>query len=491
MNAERSARSNPECARQSLSTDLACRGRSRPDIDCPPREPASDGLSAAAHSSPPSGGAACRAWLGLAAIVASLVLPTTSRARADDQDGDGTPVTQATPDAEWDAAFSRSEGWTGGDVAGTVDLGDGRTLWMFGDSWIGKVSDGRHAPDARLINNSIAIQTQPAARRGQTPAPADLQFYWGPGDDQQHPTPWLVPAAHAAGQESSTDDANHLHGWYWCTGGGAVVGGPDARPRLIVFLFQVGKQQGETGVWAFKSIGGALATIDDLSQPVDKWQPRQVRIPHVVDTDAAKANSRLRETSWGVAALRQADSDGKQWLYVYGIRNESPLDRQLLVARVAEHSVDQFDAWRFYAGQQNWTADAAAAVPIARNLTNELSVEPVKIGDRPALIMVHSEALFGRRIFLRSAVAPQGPWTEPAEIYSVDEIDRQRSYFTYAAKGHWQLSRPHELLVTYVVNAHDFGEMAADARIYRPRFVRVPLEKYLPRAAAGHGPAGE
>ena len=46
--------------------------------------------------------------------------------------------------------------------------------------------------------------------------------------------------------------------------------------------------------------------------------------------------------------------------------------------------------------------------------------------------------------------------------------------FCYAAKGHPELSlTPDELIITYVANSTDFYKMAADARLYRPRFIRV------------------
>jgi hypothetical protein len=70
-----------------------------------------------------------------------------------------TPGTRgaSTPDSDWDAAFTRTSGWTGGDVAGSIDLGVGSTLWVFGDSWIGDIAKGKHAPGSRLVNNSIAV----------------------------------------------------------------------------------------------------------------------------------------------------------------------------------------------------------------------------------------------------------------------------------------------------------------------------------------------
>jgi hypothetical protein len=94
--------------------------------------------------------------------------------------------------------------------------------------------------------------------------------------------------------------------------------------------------------------------------------------------------------------------------------------------------------------------------------------------------MVHSEPPLGRKIFVRTANRPEGPWSDPKCVYSVPEVDRNAAYFAYAAKGHLQLSRPDELLITYLVNAHDFGAMVRDASIYRPRFIRVPLKAILP-----------
>jgi hypothetical protein len=247
----------------------------------------------------------------------------------------------------------------------------------------------------------------------------------------------------------------------------------------VVFLFHIGKAEGRTGVWAFKSLGGALAMIDNFDQPIEKWHVEQHEIPAAVSTDMAKTDAALRETSWGMATHRQP-ADGKDApgvLYVYGIRNQSPLDRQLLLARVPAGAVHESGKWRFYAGDGKWSSRLQDAASIAGDLVNELSVEECAVEGRPLLIMVHSEAVLGRHIFVRTASRPEGPWTRPVPVYSVPELDRNRSYFTYAAKGHLQLSRQGELLISYVVNSHDFWAMFKDATIYRPRFIRVPLHQ--------------
>ena len=101
--------------------------------------------------------------------------------------------------------------------------------------------------------------------------------------------------------------------------------------------------------------------------------------------------------------------------------------------------------------------------------------------NKRSFVMVQSEANLGKRIQIRTAPKAYGPWSAPVAIHTVTDVERDRSYFTYAAKGHARFSQPGELLVTYVVNATDFGIAFRDAEIYRPRFIRVPIESFWPR----------
>jgi hypothetical protein len=396
--------------------------------------------------------------LNIKCVVATLAIALSAGglAKADEK------PQPAAADAAWDAAFTRTAGWTGGDCAGTVDLGDGRVLWLFGDSWIGDVVDGRHKPGSQMVNNAIAIQSL-AGKPSELPAKSEMRFYWQ--GDSKSPKAWIVPQP----------DSKTPQGWYWPTGGGAIVPGVAGRPRLVVFLFHIGKQQGKEGVWAFKSLGGAMATVDNFAESVDKWQVRQFDIPLAVGTDAVTKNARLREISWGAAACRyRPEGEQRDWLYIYGIRNESPLNRQVLLARVRADAPTRFDEWQFYAGDKRWSAAMADCTPIAEHVTNELSAARMP-GSRSVWIMVHSEPPLGPKIFVRTASRPEGPWSVAKAVYRAPEVDRDKSYFAYAAKGHSELSRPNELLISYLVNAHDFGAMAKDASIYRPRFIRLPL----------------
>ena len=68
----------------------------------------------------------------------------------------GIGALESWPEA--DQLFRHDPSWIGGDAAYSVDLGGGRVLWLFGDSFIAK-SPARSRADASFIRNSVAIQS--------------------------------------------------------------------------------------------------------------------------------------------------------------------------------------------------------------------------------------------------------------------------------------------------------------------------------------------
>jgi len=372
-----------------------------------------------------------------AGAVAALAL--AAGAHADDE------APTAAPAPGWEAPFQREAGWTGADACYSVDLRDGRTLWLFGDTWVGPVADGARPPGATLVHNSIAVHPTPAGR--EPPAATAVEFAWG--GEAGSPAAWIAPP----GGE----------GWYWPQD--AVVADDG---RLLLFLVRVGRTEAG-GTWGFELLGSALAVVADPSGPPAGWDVDARELPHA--TGAPAAGPERPVTTWGAAVLL----DGG-WLHVYGIREGDA--KGLLLARVRPDAVARPAAWRFWDGAA-WTGDPAAAAPVARGLVNELSVDRRRWGWGEGLVMVHSEPDLGTRIAIRTADRPEGPWSSPRFVHdAAAEVDA--GTFAYAAKGHPHLSGPGELLVSYVVNAHDLERLAADAGIYRPRFVRVDLSPVSP-----------
>jgi len=76
----------------------------------------------------------------------------------------------AARSGDWDRAFTQKEGWTGGDVAASFILPGNRALWVFGDSFIGEVENGRRV-NSTLVNNAIALHPHDPAKPGAAPEP--------------------------------------------------------------------------------------------------------------------------------------------------------------------------------------------------------------------------------------------------------------------------------------------------------------------------------
>ena len=366
----------------------------------------------------------------------------------------------ASPSASWDAVFTRTSGWTGGDGAYSISLEDGRTLWLFSDTIWGDVAEGKHQAGTVMLNNTIA--THADATPGQAPKKTDLSFFHGPEDSKHAPTSWIQPAPHIEADR----DASAGH-WYWL-GDGARLERGTARDRLVFFLNHIGRIEGDESVWAFESVGGALAVIENVSDPVDRWRPIQLDNPHAIGRAQAAREGR-REISWGAAVHESGES-----LYIYGVREEASRFKTLLLAKAPVDGVEDFGRWRFWSSS-GWSASLSDAELVAHDVVNELSVEAVNVGGDPLLMMVHSQPLLGSAILIRFAEHPEGPWTAPRPIYTVPEVAQETGRFTYAAKGHAHASDPDRVLISYVVNHMDFWAMLGDASIYRPRFVTFSL----------------
>ena len=70
--------------------------------------------------------------------------------------GDLPDPAEARASPEWDAKFRQQDGWIGADGAYSVAVSPQRTIWLFSDTWIGKVRDGRRT-DATMVNNMVGV----------------------------------------------------------------------------------------------------------------------------------------------------------------------------------------------------------------------------------------------------------------------------------------------------------------------------------------------
>lgn len=322
-----------------------------------------------------------------------------------------------------ESMFARESGWTGADGDYSVKLPDGRIIWLFSDTWIGRIVNGGHR-DSVIIDNSVGIQTKD-----------QIEFSYGTADGK---TAALFRQPGAA---------------FWIYDGVLLDG------RLELFLQRVDKR-GDDG---FRHTGTVLAKISNPSDPPAAWKVEYLELPFGKFTSAG-------DTIFGSAILR---SDG--YVYVYG--TSESIDggihkKDLIAARVRERKFNDFGSWRFFDGKR-WRRDWRVAAPLADGFANEFSVFYV-----PKLrkyVAVHTLDGISPDIVFRTARTPVGPWSAPQTVFRCPEAEWEPNIVCYAAKGHASLSGPENIVISYVASSTDFWQIATDARLYRPRFVRIMI----------------
>ncbi|MGA2749376.1 MAG: DUF4185 domain-containing protein [Verrucomicrobiota bacterium] len=366
-------------------------------------------------------------WLACAAllIIAACSLPRKTAAPE--------PSFVVTTAPDYNRLFTRQDGWTGADIATSVPLLDGRILWLFGDTWIGPVRNGRHT-DSAMVHNTIAIQ------QGLDPASARIEFFYGEKDGK--PDDFIKPADGV--------------GYFWLSDAGIQTD-----RGLYLFMGHTVSVPGGNSVWGFRGIGIVMAKIANPSDDPARWRVEQVPVPWV------QSDSAGNEKAFGMPLLREGNL-----VYLYGLEvDKTAQDRYLLAGRADVNTLEDFSTWEFYADGV-WQRDYRKASRLCDQMGAELSVSYLPRFKR--YVLVYTESGLSEKIMLRWAGSPVGPWSAPRIVFRTPEMSWDKSYFCYAAKAHPELSRQEdELLVSYVCNADNFWKMAADARIYRPQFLRL------------------
>ena len=378
-------------------------------------------------------------------------------------------LTAPEPDPAWNAFFNRTSGWTGGDIGSSIDLGAGRTLWLFGDSWIGPVRDNRHAEGTIMVRNAMAVHPSPP-EAGTPPAFDSPTFAWSRPRFAEPQPQWLGPANAPRRFESPFDKT-----WYWPMGDGLVVLGTYGSQRLILFAIAIGPSGAKDGTWDFRTVGGVICVINNFTDEPSRWNIRQIDNPHVgVDPRADAPTSSVKQPStdlWASAAVFTPWSDTIQpsttMVHLFGTRDAGAGGRQLLHARASMQSVEDPSTWEFRT-KDGWSRNSADAAPIADGFPTEFTIRYLEIDGRGVWVAIHSEPMFGHHIQARTALRPEGPWSAPKNIYLVPEVEADKRLITYAHKAHPLLSPRGELLVSYIVNSSDFGQVMGDASLYRP-----------------------
>jgi hypothetical protein len=343
-------------------------------------------------------------------------------------------ILDVRPAQDLNALFERNEGWTGGDGVASVPLAPGRILWLFADTWVGKVKDGKRV-NATIVNNTAVVQDG----IGEKPA---MRFF---------------VRRDASGKAIALLTPQRGAGWFWPQA--AAFDGK----RLYVFLTQV-ERTGAGGAFGFRLTGQSLGIVSNPLEAPTQWHVEQRKLPFT--EIGAK-----RELTFGAALLTEGEH-----LYIYGVDDIAQgqwRHKNMVLARAPLASVADFRTWCFYR-EGNWITDAAKAGQLVSGVGNDYSV--TYHARLKSYVLVSTENGLSPNIIARIAPAPWGPWSSPAIVYNCPEAGWNKNIFCYGGRAHPELVRDDdELVISYVANSFDFWQVARDARLYWPRFIRARI----------------
>jgi hypothetical protein len=325
-------------------------------------------------------------------------------------------------DSIFNEAFTpKGDGFTGGDGTYSIKLPDGRDLWIFGDSFIGNVTDDwkRIETTPAYIRNSFVTFENGNVITHQQGDPADFKSM-------------IIPP-----EVISNDSIDEHDLWYW-PGDAFIENG-----NLNVFASKF-SQEDHDDMWAFQFEGTELT---ELSLP----DLKVLRVDKFSDLDSIHFGHAVLETG--------------EYLYIYGLKNRSPY-----VARTEIGSVRE--GWQFYAGS-GWSEKSTEAVPMIEFWGSE-QFSVFELEDKYVMIMQGGD--LSRKIYSFVSDTPFGPWTNKKMIYETPLPDNCESCWTYNALAHPQFTEDNMLLISYNTNSMVMQDHYDNALIYRPRFIRVPME---------------
>ncbi len=355
------------------------------------------------------------------------------------------PTFRADAWPEADALFEGDPRWIGGDAAYSVDLGNDRVLWLFGDSFIATGAN-RLRSESAMVRNSIAIQT------GRDPSTATAAFHW------REPNSPAAPEAYFSEPLS-------METWLWPLGGAPVGNG--------VLLFFTRVTPTSTGL-GFDGVDWQARWVENPDDDPDLWRISTPEAPanpwriflgtavivhdgHLIAYGMQEPSHDLFVMRWTLAAAEEGRLHTGQWWC--GANGDANSDA---------NGDDDSDANGD--DDSNWRVDCEPA-QLLPSVAAELSVH--RNPGTGWWLLTESVGFGQSELNVRLATDPLGPWFPPQVVFRPPEWDWPNSLM-YAGKAHPELTGA-DAVLTYMVNSFDFSTLVSDQRYYYPRFVKLEI----------------
>lgn len=332
-------------------------------------------------------------------------------------------------DEDYNNFFKRWHGWIGGDIGISTLLNDGKTVWVWGDSYTGIVESKRirRSVNMQFERNFMIVQD------GENFSSFRLVNEGSPdgGANDLKIQDIAVP---------TDDDGNLLakHDvWYWPSG--SAVYFRNGIPELQMILSRVKNNESVEGMWGMidEAADVAVFSLPDLKlQRIEKFKHYSLGKPVNYAGQVFK------------------DDDGTVYIYGQG-RLEGICRRGTFIARVKDGDLSK--KWEFYNAQTRiWSADIS--------WQNDSEWAKAAIAEEPLFVFKDANkyyafelptTCFGRDVFIFDAKTPWGPFANkrlvgilPKEISDLGST----GFFCSLPAIHQQHSKNGELMFSVSKN---------------------------------------
>lgn len=345
-----------------------------------------------------------------------------------------TEVTRPLPD------FSYTQGWLGADDAYSVPLAPNKSVWLFGDTFVGNPTTKLRSQSKTMVRNSVGISI---CKPGKS---CTLTYFWQKPADPK-PRSFF---------DTGTDAL-----WYW------PLDGFLQGKTLYVALLAVRNKPGASSddALGFEIAGTKLATVEDALISPTKWH---VSIQNLTGANLWAGVSMIPNGKYVLWYTQVSSGEGRGYMTVMRVPRED--------------MADPSRGWEYLRKDGKWVAGLAGddTMHVIDQAISEMSVRYHPTIHK-WLALSGGPEFPSPRAVERSADSPLGPWSDPSTIYEFPEMKPgnpgyDKDTFCYAVKEHIEFTDS-KIAMTYACNSMSMTKTIANMNIYRPRGVILDLPK--------------
>ena len=322
-------------------------------------------------------------------------------------------------------------------------LFQGQSVWLFGDT----VLETPNANDSSMISSSLSCTFDIDAGDGIEGFSEMVDWVGAPATFFPLTEDELAFNQRHAGESCEEEPCNTA----WHIWPGTILVDEEKDWAYVFYL----KVLVEQGFFNFEHVGHSMAVWKDISQPPERAVFNQV-----------ESHPTLLFGETGGPGFSSAALVLDKEAFIYGCElAENPLTKPCHVARVPLADILDMSAWSFYSGDGKWSPEREESKEIFSGS------EMMSVFFNPYInrfVAIYSKHL-GASAMLRTAVRPEGPWSEPMEIFSVDAPDNPYGWvYDFLAHPEFSQDNGRVIFITYSKKiAHQLSEL---------RLVAVHLE---------------